>query len=101
MNPVEVFNGVFNFLLSLIKPLVNWMLEFLPNGEPVIFRVIDSIGQLGSDLTFNVFYFVDIASVLLCFGVLVNVVLIVNLVKLIFRSINLASMSVEAIPWFE
>lgn len=100
-NAGNVLNDFWNAIMGLLQPVVNFCLAFLPDGDPSIFSVIDSIGQLGHGLTFNVFYFVDFASVLLCFGVLVTVILIINVVKLVFRSMSIAHMAIETIPVIE
>lgn len=101
MDAVQSFNSFADIVTALMSPFLIWLLSFFPSGEPSIFEVIDSIGMVGGELTFNVFYFIDLASVFMCLGVLITVMLIVMILKLVNRSVDLASKAVEAIPVIE
>lgn len=97
----DVFGMFWNAIKALIKPIVDFLVSFLPDGDPAIYSIIDGIGEVGGGSTFNVFYFCDWSAVLMCFGVLVSVVLIVQVIKLIFRSIDLGHKAIETIPVVE
>lgn len=97
----DFFNYVLGLLWMICKPFVDFFLGFLPDGDPEVYAVIDGISSIGSDMTFNVFYFCDWGAVMLCFGVMVTVMLIVNVVKFMLHGFNTAREVVEAIPVVE
>ena len=98
LDPLQAFG---DFILGLLQPLFDFIVGFLPNGDPQIYAIIDQVGMVGGDFTFNVFWFVEWNCVLACFAVLVSVSLVVHLIKFVMSSINTASKAVEAIPVIE
>lgn len=97
----DILGFFWGLISNLLKPLVDFILGFLPNGDPQVYAIIDGIGQVGGASTFNVFYFCDWSAVLICFGVLVTVILIIHVLKLILRSLDMADRAVEKIPFIE
>lgn len=98
---IDVFGFLWGIISNLIQPFVNFLVSFLPDGDPAIYAIIDGIGTVGGYSTFNVYYFCDWSAVLLCFGVLVTVILIVQVVKFILRALAMGRDVVEAIPIYE
>lgn len=96
--PLEVFG---NAILALVKPLIDFILGFFPEGDPEVFAIIDGFGSFGGGLSFNVFYFFDMQAILVCFGVMVTVILIVNVLKLVLRGMDMAARAIEAVPVVE
>ena len=90
-----------DFIMALLTPFKEFLLGFLPNGDPNVYAVIDSVGSVGGSLTFNVFYFVDFNMVTICLGVLVTVALLIHVIKLIMKALGLAAGAVEAVPIIE
>lgn len=97
-DPLAAFG---DFIMTLLQPFFDFLVGFLPNGDPAIYSVIDQVGLVGGDFTFNVFWFVEWSYVMACFAVLVSVSLVVHLIKFVMSSINTASKAVEAIPVVE
>lgn len=101
LEQLDVLGYFWALVSNFISPFVNFIISFLPDGDPQVYAIIDSVGDVGANLTFNVFYFCDWAAVLLCFGVMVTVALVVMVYNLVMKGINLAAKTVEAIPVVE
>ena len=101
MPEIDVLGSFWALISHLIKPFADFLINFLPNGDPQVFEIIDSIGSIGAHNTFNVFYFVDWGAVLVCFGVVVTVSLIIPIINTIIRAIDMAHKAVESIPVVE
>lgn len=98
---VDIAGWFMDVLHTFIAPFWNFLVGFLPLGDEHILAVIDSIEQVGSTSTFNVFYLVNFSSVMDCFAVLVTVVLIVNTIKFVLWAIKLLHKAIESVPFAE
>ena len=99
--PFDVLGFFWDLIQALCQPFWDFLVGFLPFGDPTVFSVIDSIGQVGSSMSFNVFYFIDMSAVMVCFGVYITVLLTVNILKFVLRSMDMARSAVEMIPFAE
>ena len=90
----DVLGFLYHLISTVLSPIMSLIIGILPDGDSQVFAYIDSIANLGGDMTFNVFYFVNWGPVGLCFGVLVTTALIVAIVKFV-------KYAVEAIPVVE
>lgn len=101
ISQIDVLGFFLQILSVILQPIVDFLLGFLPDGDPEVYAVIDGISTIGSDMSFNVFYFCDWSAVLLCFGVMVAVMLVVTVVKYMLRSMDIAAKAIEAVPVVE
>lgn len=97
----DVLAKFFDALWQLFSPIADFLLSFLPDGDAQIYAIIDGVGGIGGDLTFNVFYFVDWPAVLACFGVLVTVILVINVTKIVLKGLDIGHKAIESIPVIE
>lgn len=98
---VDLLGGFWAAIQSLLGVFADFLLSFLPDGDPEVYAIIDGVGQVGNSSTFNVFYFCDWAAVLVCFGVLVTVILIMTVLKYVLKSMDMAHKVVESVPVIE
>lgn len=97
----EIFAMLQSLLWTLVRPFVDFLLGFLPDGDPQVYAIIDGIGGVGADLSFNVFYFVDWLAVSACIGVLVSVVMICAVAKFVLKGMDMGHKAIESIPVVE
>lgn len=88
----------FDFMEFCLSPFFNFLLGFLPDGDEVIYGIIDGVANMGSALTFNIFWFIDWGAVGVCLGVLIACIFAVSLCRFVNNAIGLASKAIEKVP---
>lgn len=97
-DPLQIFQ---DFIFGLLQPFFDFILSFLPNGDQAIYSLIDSFGNVGGLLTFNVFWFVEWDYVLTCLAVVVSIILVSHVLKFLMHAIKLVSTAIETVPIVE
>lgn len=92
-----------DLLWGVFERVATFFLQFFPDADQGIVSAIHGWGSAmsGADLTFNVFYFVDIRMVSVFFSMTVVVLLAMLVIGMVKSVLALVHKLIEAIPVIE